>query len=151
VEPKGLISRRKAATIVPRLCNDVLVFDGTCGFCTRALDLIMRRRRPDGIILIPYQWLSEAALSGFGTCRERCDREVYLLRANDGPLAGALALNELCRTLPLVGGAVATMTHFSALVNIEQCVYAWIARNRSIISWLLGTAKYALLHNGEEG
>jgi len=128
----------------------VVIFDGTCGFCTWSVLLL---ERPLGIRVtaVPYQWLSDAALAALGTSRAECRAAVQFIDRNGTRWGGADAINALLRDHPLFGLAVRGMMRLPPVARFEHRAYAWIATHREAISKLLGTRGYALIKDDDAG
>ena len=138
---RGLVGAERTEPL-PR--RDLLIFDGTCGFCTRSVMLL---DRPLGIRVasIPAQWLTDAEIALLGTTRAACAEAVVFVDAAGGVSSGADALNALFRGHPLLGAPVALAMRLPPLLRFERAGYRWVARHRVAISRLLGTRRYALI------
>ncbi len=92
-----------------------LIYDGECGFCQQAVDLVRRWDREQRIALVPFQ--DQARVAAFGIPLPALAAAMHLvLPPPDGRVfAGADALPELLRLL---------------LLPVARRLYAWIARRR---------------------
>lgn len=124
----------------------VLVFDGSCGFCTWAVRSARTADRGSRVNYIAHQFLSRAEFTALGVEPNRCGREVVFVDAQRSVLGGARAVNAYA----LASGWA--LARFAArlrlpppLLALEAAAYRWIARHRITISRLLGTAGYALI------
>lgn len=110
----------------------VLLFDGTCGICTRCARWL-RERDPDGKILtVPSQ--SAGWRARFSVTPEDAARRVYAIDATGRKFAGAAAIN---RALEELGGTAATigkLYRFPPIALIENALYPLIARYRYLLS-----------------
>ncbi len=122
---------------------NLLIFDGSCGFCTWSVATALRLR--SDVTATPYQWLDDAELGRVGITRERTQREVHFVDAAGTVYRGADAVNALLASVPRLGLIVRFVRSRPALVRIEQRAYEWIAANRIAISRVLGTQRCALL------
>ena len=115
----------------PRL---VLLFDGTCGPCTRLADFVRRRDRAGRILVLPNQ--APGALGRYGVTRAEADRSAWLVEPGRTRLEGAAAIS---RVLAALGGGwrvLAMPARVRALAAAEEVAYRWVARNRSRLGWL---------------
>src|SRR2546429_7643881 len=77
-----------------------LIYDGECGFCRQAADLVRRWDREQRIALVPFQ--DQARVAAFGIPLPALAAAMHLvLPAPDGRVfAGADAAPEILRLLP---------------------------------------------------
>ena len=136
-----LISRNDAHAAI---LSDVVVFDGTCGFCTWSI-AAFTMRIASGSRVVPSQWLSDVRLAEIGTTREQCAREVHYVDAGGQTYRGADAVNAVLARTPLIGGLTRFVARRPALLAFERACYAWIAAHRVGISRALGTQRCALI------
>jgi predicted DCC family thiol-disulfide oxidoreductase YuxK len=133
----------------PLPTSALVIFDGTCGFCTWSV-AVLDRRLGVRVQAIPYQWLDDAELAAIGTSRARCADAVHFIDAHGHLSAGADAINALLRDRPLVGPVVRLVARVPLLVSLERRAYVWVTKHRERISQLLGTRRYALI-TGDDG
>jgi predicted DCC family thiol-disulfide oxidoreductase YuxK len=105
----------------------LLVFDGYCGFCTRAVETIARYDRHHRLEIRAWQQpdtLERAALS-----REDVRTAAWLIH-NGRRYRGAAAINA---ALSLVMGNAIALGFYGipGVRQLQDWVYAWIAANRS--------------------
>ncbi|MET9607263.1 DUF393 domain-containing protein [Streptomyces sp. NPDC006512] len=62
----------------------ILLYDGDCGFCTRAVDTAVRLLDPDATVT-PWQF---ADIEALGVTAERADREVLWIEPGKGVVYG---------------------------------------------------------------
>ncbi|MFR9804911.1 DCC1-like thiol-disulfide oxidoreductase family protein [Pseudonocardia sp. RS010] len=102
----------------------VLVFDGRCGFCTRAIGWLRLLDRDARITTLPYQ--QAGAPDRAGATVAACAAEVHFAadgRTLTGAAAVAAALAVALRTdLP--------ERVYSRTAPVQDRVYAWVARHR---------------------
>ncbi len=134
----------------PLPAGALVIFDGTCGFCTWSVG-VLRRALGVNVSAIPYQWLSDAELAAFDTTRARCADAVHFVDARGDVWAGADAINTLLRDRPFCGVAIRFVTRRPWALALERRAYAWVTRNRERISQLLGTRRYALITGDDAG
>ncbi|MEU3774191.1 DUF393 domain-containing protein [Streptomyces sp. NPDC032472] len=105
-----------------------LLYDGDCGFCTRAVNVAVRLLDPDAVVT-PWQY---ADLDALGITAERADREVLWIGPGTSDVhGGAQAVAQLlkqgpCRPWRLAGQAM-TLPPISWIARL---VYRVVARNR---------------------
>ena len=112
----------------------VLLFDGTCGPCTRLADFVRRRDRADRILVLPNQ--APGALLRYGVTRPEADRSAWLIEPGGRRLEGAAAIT---RTLEALGGGwrvLAVPGRLRAVAAAEEVAYRWVARTRSRLTGL---------------
>lgn len=102
----------------------MLVFDGDCGFCTRAVTLIFARLRPRAVA-VRYQSVDLAAL---GTTEERARYEVLW---TGGELVGGVrAFSRLLRTCGRPWAALGILLGVPPFRWAAHAVYRLVANNR---------------------
>lgn len=114
-----------------------LVFDGTCGFCTRSVRWVEARDRAGRIEAVYAQ--AEGVRGRFGLTNAETDRAAWAFDRIGRRWEGAAAINRALRQLgglwPLVGALYAV----PPIRWVEDRVYSWVARNRPLLSRLWGT------------
>jgi predicted DCC family thiol-disulfide oxidoreductase YuxK len=112
----------------------VLLFDGTCGPCTRAANWIRRRDSAGRILVLPNQ--APGVLADHGVTRAEADRSAWLIEPEGRRLEGAAAFN---RVLEELGGGwrlLARPYRLRLLAAAEEAAYRWVAVNRGRLAWL---------------
>lgn len=104
----------------------LLIFDGDCGFCTRAVTLIFARLRPRAEA-VRYQSVDLASL---GTTPERARYEVLWSVPGEEPAGGVRAFARLLRTCDRPWPAVGTLLGTAPFRWVAHVVYRLIANNR---------------------
>ena len=104
-----------------------LIYDGECGLCQRAVELLRRWDREHRLRYIPFQ--DEDAVRGFGLALPALAAAMHLILPDGRVFAGADAVPELGRLLPgkrwwAWGFAV------PGVRPVARRVYARIARGR---------------------
>jgi predicted DCC family thiol-disulfide oxidoreductase YuxK len=104
-----------------------LIYDGECGVCQRAVELLRRWDREHRLRYIPFQ--DEDAVRGFGLALPALAAAMHLILPDGRVFAGADAVPELGRLLPgkrwwAWGFAV------PGVRVVARRVYARIARGR---------------------
>lgn len=112
----------------------VLLFDGTCGPCTRSANWIRRRDPAGRIEVLPNQ--APGALAAYGVTRAEADRSAWAIEPGGRRLKGAAALNRVL--LELGGGwrLLARPYRLPLLAAAEEAIYRWVAAHRSRFAWL---------------
>jgi predicted DCC family thiol-disulfide oxidoreductase YuxK len=105
-----------------------LLFDGTCGPCTRMANWVRRHDREGRLEVVPNQ--APGVLERFGVTRAEADRAVWLVDPDGRRREAGAAVSG---TLEVLGGgwrllAVLYRTRPSAAV--AEAAYRWVARNR---------------------
>jgi predicted DCC family thiol-disulfide oxidoreductase YuxK len=111
----------------------VLLFDGTCGPCTRVARWVRRRDSGGRILVQPNQ--SPGVLAAHGLTRAEVDRSAWVIERGGRRLAGAAALN---RVLEELGGAwrvLALPYRLPLLATAEEAAYRWLTINRRRLAW----------------
>jgi predicted DCC family thiol-disulfide oxidoreductase YuxK len=112
----------------------VLLFDGTCGPCTRLAGWIRRWDSDGRIRVLPNQ--SPGVLASLGLTRYEVDGSAWTVEPGGRRLAGAAALN---RVLEELGGGwrlLAAPYRLRFLAAREEAAYRWLAANRGRLGWL---------------
>jgi predicted DCC family thiol-disulfide oxidoreductase YuxK len=89
-----------------------------------------RWARRHGVAAVPSQ--QAGVLQRYGATREEADRAALVVGATGGRLEGAAALN---RVLDEIGGSwrvVAQAYRLRPIASLEEAVYGWFARRRSL-------------------
>ncbi len=105
-----------------------LVFDGYCGFCTRAVRFIRRLDRHGQLEIVP--WQQSGVLNEVGLTREQVRDAAWLIEGSK-QWRGAGAINAAL-------GIVTSSNFFVAVYQlpgihqIQNIVYAWVAEHRHL-------------------
>ncbi len=117
----------------------LLLWDGKCGVCRRAVEWVRRRDRAERFAIIPYQEAPSPPMTP--ELRAACRRAMHVLTTDGRTLrAGRASLFVLKET---------GSRRLAALLGLPPLVWAvdagyWIAaRNRSRLSWLIFPPKRA--------
>lgn len=134
------MSRRSAPAAVSALADGerelaipagggVLVFDGRCGFCTRAVHAVLRRDRAGRVRALPLQGPGVLALTGL--TREQALREAWWIAAGGDRRPGAQAMAAAVSAatgLPLDRAARLPGVRWAL-----DRAYRWIAEHRRLL------------------
>ncbi|MFF8595001.1 thiol-disulfide oxidoreductase DCC family protein [Streptomyces sp. NPDC015220] len=104
----------------------LLIYDGDCGFCTRAVALLRRRIRPD-CDAEPWQFTD---LRAAGVTEERARHEVLWVAPDGMVLGGARAVAELLRGAGGAWSALGTVLRLPPVRPLAHRVYRLVADNR---------------------
>jgi predicted DCC family thiol-disulfide oxidoreductase YuxK len=111
-----------------------LLFDGTCGPCTRLANWVRRHDRKGSLDVLPNQ--APGVLERYGITRAEADRAAWLLEPDGRRREGAEAMN---RTFELLGGGwrlLAQPYRLRPAAVLEEAAYRWVARNRHYLARL---------------
>jgi predicted DCC family thiol-disulfide oxidoreductase YuxK len=112
----------------------LLLFDGTCGPCTRIAGWIRRLDRGDRVRVEPNQL--PGLLAAIGLTREEANRSAWAIEPGGGRFEGPACFN---RVLTELGGGWAVLAEAYRLPlvpGLEEAAYRWIAVNRGRLAWL---------------
>ena len=113
----------------PRL---VLLFDGTCGICTRCARWVRERDKDGKILTVPSQ--SPYWSSRFSVTPEDAERRVYAMDATGRKFAGAAAINRVLEELGGNAAILGKLYRFPPLAVIENALYPVVAHYRYLLS-----------------
>lgn len=112
----------------------VLIFDGTCGFCTRCARLATEGTPPGTVSAVPNQ--DPGVIERYGLTREDVDRFAWTIEPSGRRRRGAAAISLLLRRM---GGAWRVLGWLAALPG-AGLAYAAVARSRPLLSTMWGDA-----------
>ncbi|MCE9501448.1 MAG: DUF393 domain-containing protein [Leptospira sp.] len=104
----------------------VFIYDGDCGFCTKAAKALKGLDKTHKMEVVPFQTLSHDARSGIS--EEEFRQKAYLFSGNE-KFAGASAINKAYSIAMGTGWAYKLYT-FPVVRQIEDFVYTIVAKNR---------------------
>ena len=108
--------------------NHLLVFDGYCGFCTRAIEGI-RRLDKHGLLTI-VAWQEPGILESTGLTHEDVKSAAWFIEGSKR-YRGAAAINHAISSA-LGFGLLTQVYNLPGIRQLEDFVYAYIAANRSL-------------------
>jgi len=114
----------------------VLIYDGDCGLCQRAVALVRRRMVPGALETLPCQAPERAARFPH-VSEEACLSAMQLAFPDGHVYAGAEALPPLLRRLRGYRW-LARVLELPDIRAVSPPVYAWIARHRQFLSHVAG-------------
>ena len=107
----------------------VLVFDGNCGFCTRAVYALQRWDRRGRVRALPLQ--GSRVLELTGVTREQALREVWWIGADDARMGGAEAVTAALATA--LGIPLLRLFRVPGVRPLAARVYRWVAEHRYML------------------
>ena len=110
-----------------------LLFDGTCGPCTRIAGWIRRADRRGRVRVEPNQL--PGLLAANGLSRAEADRSAWAVEPGGDRFGGAASFN---RVLTELGGGWAVLARgyrLPFIAALEEAAYRWIAVNRGRLAW----------------
>lgn len=110
----------------------VLLFDGTCGICTRCARWVRERDTDGKILTVPSQ--SPYWSARFSVTPEDAARRVYAIDATGRKFVGAAAINRALEELGGNAAIVGKLYRFPPVAIIENALYLLIARYRYLLS-----------------
>jgi predicted DCC family thiol-disulfide oxidoreductase YuxK len=117
----------------------LLLWDGKCGLCRRAVEWVRRRDRAERFEIVPYQQAPVPPMTP--ELRAACQRAMHVVTADGDVLrAGRASLFVLKET---GNRRLAAVLGLPPLVWGVELAYRIVARNRSQLSWLIFPPKRA--------
>ena len=115
-----------------------VLYDGTCGFCTRQAHLARRVGGGPGRVSL-LSTATPGVLEGrLGLTRESANRQLFVEEDATGRrYGGAAAVARLVREVPLIG-PIGWLYYLPGLRQLADALYRVVARHRHRISRLLG-------------
>jgi predicted DCC family thiol-disulfide oxidoreductase YuxK len=118
---------------MPSTRRHLLLWDGACGLCRRAVEWVRRRDRAERFDIVPYQEATTPPMTP--ELRAACRRAMHVLTADGQVLrAGRASLFVLRETGHHRLAAVLSLPPF---VWVVELVYRIVARHRAQLSWLI--------------
>ncbi|MBX5450490.1 thiol-disulfide oxidoreductase DCC family protein [Thermogemmatispora sp.] len=111
-------------------CKPLVIFDGSCDFCTAIAELIQRldwRRR---LTCLPFQ--IEGLPERYGLSVRQCEESVWTLLPDGRHYRGAQAISQILDLLiglPLFQ----TLYRLPTLACLEERLYRWVAAHRQYL------------------
>jgi predicted DCC family thiol-disulfide oxidoreductase YuxK len=105
-----------------------LLFDGTCGPCTRLANWVRRHDREGRLQVIPNQ--ARGVLERYGISRAEADRSAWLIEPDGRRLEGAAAISRTLELLDRGWRLLALPYRLPPAALLEEAAYRWVARNR---------------------
>ena len=123
---------------------NVIIYDGKCGFCTWSLAQVLASAK-SGVSVVPFQYLSDTQINNLGSSRDATSKMLHFITSNSTVLTGADAFNELLQANAYCSIAIYFIRRLRWLLSAERMAYRWIAKNRVVISKILGTSQCAIV------
>ncbi len=115
----------------------LVIFDGECGVCLKALAYLQGKDTRGRLAFLPYQSADLPKLSP-GLTADKASKAVYLITPAGNRYAGARAVFATMRELPGVWGWAGTVWFSLPLAWLAEPLYQILARHRSHVSKWLG-------------
>lgn len=112
---------------VERLAGPTLIYDGECGLCRQAVDLLRRWDREQALRFVPFQ--DGPAVARFGIALPALAAAMHLVFPDGRVYAGADAAPELLRLVPGKRW-LASVFRVPGVLPLARRGYAWIAARR---------------------
>lgn len=103
-----------------------LIYDDDCAFCRRWVRRLQRWDAQGRIVLLPLQHPAAPLL---GASRRALEDAMHFVRADGAVFAGAAAVPELLKVLP-VGWILRLVFRVPGVLPAADHVYRWVARRR---------------------
>lgn len=116
----------------PTSFQAVMLFDGSCGICTRTAHWVRAHDSSRRIQVLPSQ--TPGLMERYGLTREQVDRSAWLMEVDGDRLDDAAALNQIFR---IIGDRWAWLAVPYAVPPVrwaEEHVYRWIADHRTMLA-----------------
>jgi len=118
----------------------LLIFDGSCGFCVRAVAWMRRHDRAGRIRVLPSE--VPGLLQQIGLSPDEAGRAVWAVTGRDERCSGAAAINRVLAELkPWPWPLAARLYTVPPIRWVEDRAYAWIASHRGWISSFAGARR----------
>lgn len=115
--------------------NLTVLYDGSCGFCTRQARFAGRLAGSQRTELVSTA--EPGVRERYGISSEAADRQMYVLDSSGRRYGGAAAVARLVRAIPIVG-AIGWLYYVPGVHQLANAAYRWISRHRYEISRRLG-------------
>lgn len=109
---------------VPRI---VLIFDGSCNFCTACVELLRVLDWRHKLQCLPFQ-LPDVPQT-YGLTVEQCEQAAWAITNDGHTYRGAQAISVALDATMLLPFFL-FLFRFPRIMQIENKIYAWVAKNR---------------------
>ena len=114
----------------PESRNPTLIYDGECGVCRKAVELLRRWDREHELRFVPFQ--DSVAVARFGIALPALAAAMHLVSPDGRVYPGADAIPELLRLFPGKRW-LAPLFRIPGVLPLARRVYAWIAVRRKCL------------------
>ena len=105
----------------------VLVFDGSCPFCTACAEILQVLDWRHGLDCLPFQ--APGVPESYGLSVAQCEQTAWTITADGCAYQGAQAASAaLDAVVPLP--VFLCLSRLPGINHVEDKVYAWVAKNR---------------------
>jgi predicted DCC family thiol-disulfide oxidoreductase YuxK len=105
----------------------VLLFDGSCHFCTACAELLRVLDWRHGLQCLPFQ--APDVRQSYGLTVAQCEQTAWAISANGHVYRGAQAVSAALDAIVLLPFFL-FLSQLPGIKQIEDKVYAWVAKNR---------------------
>jgi predicted DCC family thiol-disulfide oxidoreductase YuxK len=105
----------------------VLIFDGSCPFCTACAELLHVLDWRHGLDCLPFQ--TAGVPQSYGLTVAQCEQAAWTITADGHVYRGAQAASAALDAIVLLP-VFLCLSQLPAIKQIEDKVYAWVAENR---------------------
>lgn len=106
----------------------VVLYDGECGLCTRAVARLRRLDSGGRLEFVPLQ--AQKVKTSFPALKpDSLREEIHVVQPDGRVVAGAEAYRFFCNELPALR-AFAPLWHLPGFPALAQAVYRWVACHR---------------------
>lgn len=114
----------------------MLIYDGSCPVCSKAVSWIKENQRPGAFELVPCQ--SDDVAARFPRVeRAACMRAMHLILPDGSTLSGEQAMPEIVKRLEKYSRA-AGLFRIAGAQPLSRAFYRWFADRRYSIARMLG-------------
>jgi predicted DCC family thiol-disulfide oxidoreductase YuxK len=107
--------------------STTLIFDGYCGFCTRAVQALQRLDRHERLRVVA--WQTPGTLEEFRLSRTQVQQAAWLISANGQRQHGAKAIVGAL-ALAIDAPVLIRIVDIQIISWLAAATYTWISRNR---------------------
>lgn len=133
----GRSDPRAVASLMPPGARLLVIYDGWCGVCTRAVDWARARDTEGRLAVMPNQ--QPDVVERLGLTHEAVKRSAWAVDRSGRRYEGAAAVNRTLREVGGAWGVPARLERLPGIAPIEGALYRWFSANRRYFG-MLGSA-----------
>ncbi|MGH2351648.1 MAG: thiol-disulfide oxidoreductase DCC family protein [Chloroflexota bacterium] len=133
--PEKPAGSRAPASTAARADVLTILYDGSCGFCTRQATIAARLAGSRRTRLVSTA--EPGVRERYGLTQEGTRRQLHVQDASGRTWGGAAAVARLLRAVPIIGVA-GWLYYVPGLRHFADAAYGWVSRHRYAISRRLG-------------
>jgi len=118
--------------------NAIFLYDGDCGVCSRAADILVKLDTTHDFTVRPYRSFREDELEQYGLSYDKCSKRAYAISSNGRVYGGAFGVNYFFLKRFPWSLLVILIYAIPRLLAAELIGYYLVAKNRYRISRWLG-------------